>query len=66
MVAQCNGTVFARDVANERSDAMSPQTLQDLAVAVGASHDMMVSTIVGSDLKTLGLNMLYAVGQAAT
>jgi hypothetical protein len=45
VVAACNGTVFARDVANERSDVMDPEAVGALAHAVGAAHGMEVTQV---------------------
>ncbi len=65
-VTTANGTVFARDVANERADAMCPATVAALAREVAAVRGMTVTEVVGRDLVAQGLHMLHAVGQAAT
>jgi leucyl aminopeptidase len=59
------GTIFARDLANERADEMHPSRLEDVARQVAAVAGMSVFTCTGPELVSEGLHMLHAVGQAA-
>ena len=66
VVTDCNGTIFARDIANERADVMSPQGVHDQAAAVAAAHGLTITANVGPALVQQGLNLLHAVGKSAT
>ena len=61
----CDASVFARDIANERADSMTPKHIHDVALAVARDHGMQVYELVGQQLLDNGLNMLHAVGKAA-
>ena len=63
---RANGTVFARDLANERADVMNPSGLQAAAAAVAADTGMELEVLRGDELHEKGLRLLAAVGQAAT
>ena len=52
-------------MANERSNVMTPQRVEDLAREVADSHGMGVTVLAGEELLAKGLRMFHAVGQAA-
>ena len=62
---KCNSTIFARDVANERADVMSPEGVHNAAAAVAAEHGLALHSLVGPQLTHEGLHLLHAVGQSA-
>jgi hypothetical protein len=57
--------VLARDVANERSDVMTPAAVQSIASDIAAEHGFPMTVLVGDELLAGGLNLLHAVGRAA-
>jgi leucyl aminopeptidase len=72
-VALARGSVLARDIANERSEVMTPLELQEIAKEIALVADSVpgvtarVHVLEGEDeLLSEGLGMLHAVGQAAS
>ena len=60
------GTLFARDLANERADEMHPARLEAVAREVAAETGAAVHVVCGvAELEAQGLNLLAAVGQSA-
>lgn len=63
--AFAEGTIFARDLANERADEMSPGKLESIARSLSAETGAELYVLSGTDLLDKGLHLLYNVGQAA-
>lgn len=63
--AFAEGTIFARDLANERADEMTPGKLESIARSLAAETGAELHVVSGTDLLDKGLHLLYNVGQAA-
>lgn len=61
----CEGTILARDVCNERSEEMNPDSLSMVIKELGEMHRMRFTEIAGEDLLSHGMNLIYAVGKAS-
>jgi leucyl aminopeptidase len=56
---------YARDLQNENSDIVNPQSFSQLAQEIAHEHGMSFKVITGADVKKQGLNLLHAVGRAS-
>ena len=59
------GTIFARDLVNERADEMHPARLEAVALAVAAEAGARTHVLSGEALLPAGLHLLHAVGQSS-
>ncbi|KAK8808593.1 hypothetical protein WA158_008494 [Blastocystis sp. Blastoise] len=60
-----NGTCFARDIANLRTDCYGPQILEEKCTALASANNLTPHILHDSDLLSNGLNLLYGVGKGA-
>ena len=58
--------MFARDIANDRSDVMTPAEVEAAARTVAGAHGLTLTVLEGDALIAHGLRLFHAVGQAAT
>jgi leucyl aminopeptidase len=63
--ALCDCTIFARDLATERADEMSPEHLEAVAGAIAAETGATLTVVKGEDLIKHGLHLMAAVGQSS-
>jgi len=62
-VAEC--TVFAREMANDRADVITPQSMEELARVVASTHQLKLTVLHEKELRKQGYNLITAVGQGA-
>lgn len=62
---KCAATVFARDVANERSNVMTPARVEEIASEVARERGLEMTVLRGDELLSQGLRLFHAVGQCA-
>ena len=63
--AVSEGTVFAREVACDRADCITPSYLQKISEMVAASHGLNITVIDDEELRKQGLYLLASVGQGS-
>ena len=63
--AVSEGTAFAREVACDRADCITPSYLQRIAEMVAASHGLGITVLDAEELQRQGLYLLASVGQGA-
>lgn len=63
--AICDGTLLARDLANESPNLLYPETLAQAAVDVATEHGMEHRLFEESDLVDGGFNLIMAVGKGS-
>ena len=65
---EIDGVLLARNIGNEQADVANADFLQNLAESIQKEHQNLfkIKVISGEELKEQNLNLIYAVGQAAT
>ena len=61
----CNGTLLARNIANERADDANPAHFDELARKIASDHGLCYSSLHGDALVKEGMHLMQAVGQGA-
>ena len=61
----CNGTLLARNIANERADDANPAHFDELAQKIASSYGLSYSSLCGDALVKEGMSLMQAVGQGA-
>ena len=65
-IIAAEGTLLARELANEQSDVASPAYLEEVARNIADSHSLNLTVVNEEDLLKENLHLLRAVGQGCT
>lgn len=57
------GTLLARELANEQADVANPEQIHSIAESLAKEHGLEFSAVVGDELKDHGYHLISAVGQ---
>lgn len=61
----CESVNYARDLTNDNASVITPDRLAKEALELDNSKNCKVTILDDKDLKRLGLNLIYAVGQSS-